>query len=112
MDGSTIALLISLIMCVIGVLTFVSGRMAKAEHNGAMEAKINQALDGIKDIRKKLEENSSTQHTLDIMAHSHEEQIKTLFRMISELRAAISESNRTNEILTEVLQELRVRKPD
>lgn len=107
MDGPTLTLLMGIISCVIGVSTFVSGRMAKAERNGSMETKIDQALDGIEDLKKKLEASANNQHAMDLMVRSHDEQIKTLFRSHTEMRAMVSENNRTHEALTELLQYVR-----
>ena len=104
---SAITLVIGVIGCVIGVCTFVSGRMARAERNGSMEAKITQALEGIEGIQRKLEASALTQHTIDLTVHSHDEQIKTLFRQYAELRALHTEGDRTREVLSELLQFLR-----
>ena len=107
MNYATITLILGVIGCVVGVSTFVSGRMAKAEHNGAIEAKINQAIDGISSINRKLEALSNGQHSIDLMVRSHDEQIKTLFRQDSELRTTILEMDRTNEVLTELLHTMQ-----
>lgn len=105
--ASAITLIIGVIGCIIGICTFVSGRMARAERNGSMETKITQALEGIESINRKLEASSLTQHTIDLTVHSHDEQIKTLFRQYNELRALHTESDRTREVLSELLQFLR-----
>lgn len=103
MDTGTITFLIGIISCVIGVSTFITGRMAKAEKNGSMETKITQALDGISSINKKLEEFSKSQHNIDLLVNSHEEQIRTLFKGQEDLRAMIDESNQTKFYLSELL---------
>ncbi|MBO4543240.1 MAG: hypothetical protein J5725_08690 [Bacteroidales bacterium] len=103
MDTGTITFLIGIISCVIGVSTFITGRMAKAEKNGSMETKITQALDGISSINKKLEEFTKSQHTIDLMVNSHEEQLRTLEKEQAELRGMIDNSNQTNKLLTELL---------
>lgn len=107
MDPSTVTLIIGIISCVVGVSTFVSGRMAKAEHNGNMEAKINQALDGISQINRKLEESSTNHHEISLLVQSHEEKIKTLFRQHDDLHTMINESNQTREVLVELLQAIK-----
>lgn len=104
MDPSTITLLVGIISCVIGVSTFVTGRMAKAEHNGSMETKITQALDGITAINRKLEEFSHSQHEVDLLVREHDANIKTLFRRIDELRVSMSECNQNHEILKDLAQ--------
>lgn len=104
---SAITLIIGIIGCIIGICTFISGRMARAERNGSMETKITQALEGIESINRKLEASALTQHTIDLTVHSHDEQIKTLFRQYSELRALHTEGDRTREVISDLLQFLR-----
>ena len=104
MDTGTITFLIGIISCVIGVSTFITGRMAKAEKNGSMETKITQALDGISSINKKLEEFTKSQHTIDLMVNSHEEQIRNLSNAQTELRSMIDNNNQTNKLLSELLE--------
>ena len=103
MDTSTITFLIGIIGCVIGISTYISGRMAKAEKNGSMETKITQALDGITSINKKLEDMSKSQHTVDLMVNSHEEQIRSLFKGQEDLKNMIDEGNQTRVYLSELL---------
>ena len=107
MDFGTVTFIAGLISCVIGVSTFISGRMTKAERNGSMETKINQALDGITAINRKLETSSHDQHTVELMVRSHEEQLKTLFRYDQDIRSSIEEGNKTREVLIELLQVIK-----
>lgn len=104
MDTATITLIAGIISCVIGVSTFVSGRMARAERNGSMETKINQALEGITSINQKLEESYREQHESDLLVRSHEERIKSLSHRIDELHKAIEDGDKTREVLIELLQ--------
>lgn len=108
MDGAaSISFAVGIIGCVIGVLSFASNRMDKAEQNGSMETKIDQALEGISDLKKKLEESSANQHSMDLMVRSHDEQIRTLFRMDAELKASIAAENKTYEVLADLLKHLK-----
>lgn len=104
MDTGTITFLIGIIGCIIGISTFISGRMAKAEKNGSMETKITQALDGISSINRKLEDFSKNQHNIDLMVNSHEEQIRSLFKGQEDLKNMIDESNQTKMYLAELLK--------
>ena len=52
MDGPTITLIIGIVGCVIGVSTFVSSLQNKAQNTGVLEQKIEQALQGIDEIKK------------------------------------------------------------
>lgn len=107
MDTSTITLIAGLISCVIGVSSFVVGRMAKAEHTGSLEEKINQALDGIDEINRKLEDSSHEQHEMALLARSHEEKIVTLFRQCDDMRHLIEECNKTHDVLMEMARAIR-----
>lgn len=103
MDSSTITLCIGIITCVIGVSTFVSGRMTKAERSGSMETKIDQALKGIEDLKTQLRSSESNRHNTDLMVRSHDEQIRTIFRQYAELQSHIEKSDKTNDLLLEML---------
>lgn len=107
MDTATITLIAGIISCIIGVSSFVSGRMAKAEQNGSMETKINQALEGIAAINRKLEDSAHEQHETDLLVRSHDEQIHTLFNTCAELRSGITSCSNTYEILKSLLQTLK-----
>lgn len=107
MDMSTVTFLAGVISCIIGLSTFITGRMSKAEQNGTMEQKINQALEGIASINRKLEQSTNEQHNMELLVRSHDEQIKTLFRTTTDLRSAIEDGERTREILAELLQTMK-----
>ena len=109
MDAPTITLIIGIVSCFIGVSTFISGRMTKAEKNGSLETKITQALDGITSINRKLEEFSRSQHNVDLMVNSHEEQIRTLFKNMEDLKSAIEDGNQIKQCLAELLSYLKDR---
>lgn len=103
MDPATITLIVGVVSCIIGVSTFVSGRMTKAEHTGSMETKISQALEGITAINHKLEEFSNGQHEVELLVRSHEEQIRTLFNTVAEVRSDITTCSQTQEILKDLV---------
>lgn len=107
MDGPTLTLLIGFTTCLIGVFTFISGRMEKAERNGSMETKINQALEGIADIKEKLEKSSQEHHETSLLVQSHDEKIKTLFRQDEDLHNLIHEASCTREVLMELVHTLK-----
>lgn len=92
----------SIVVCLIGVLTFITGMTGRAKKDGVLEQKINQALAGIQDIKDDLRGVSNNQQSLALLVQSHEEQIKTLFRMTES-------ANTTNKALitmTEVLRKI------
>ncbi len=79
MDSQTLILLGSIIACIIGIATFVSGLNAKAQKDGVLEQKIEQAIKGIEEIKVEVKSTSKNYNTLALMVQAHEEQIKTLF---------------------------------
>ena len=54
MDGATITFLIGVISCIIGILTFISGRISKAEQDGRLSEKLDTCAKGIEEIKLKL----------------------------------------------------------
>ena len=72
MNPAAITLLAGVITCVIGICSFVMGRMDNARKSGSMETKIEQALEGINRIDRKLEETSKTQNATISVIKAHE----------------------------------------
>lgn len=107
MDTGTITLIIGIISCVIGVSSFVTGRMARAERNGALEAKVTQALDGIVAINSKLEAFSENQESVKLLISTHDEKIRTLFNQTRELKEALEKSDNTRQVLIDLMQEIK-----
>lgn len=73
----------SIILCVIGVATFVVGMNTRSKSDGMMLQKLDQAVDGIEDLKTDMKEVKDNQHKSDLKLQSHEDQIKTLFKMVS-----------------------------
>lgn len=90
----------SIIACMIGVLTFVVGMNSRSKEDGILLQKIDQALDGIEDLKKDLKEVSQNEHTLELLVRSHDEQIKTLFNTMNNVSVQ-------NEALLGILTVLR-----
>ena len=78
-----ISFICSVILCIIGVATFVVGMMTRSKNDGVMVQKLDQAIDGIEDLKTDMKEVKDNQHKSDLKIQSHEDQIKTLFRMVS-----------------------------
>jgi hypothetical protein len=79
----SIAFACSIILCVIGVATFVVGMNTPSKNDGMMMQKLDQAVDGIEDLKTDMKEVKDNQHKSDLKLQSHEDQIKTLFKMVS-----------------------------
>lgn len=78
-----IAFACSVILCVVGVATFVVGMNSRSKNDGMMMQKLDQAVDGIEDLKTDMKEVKDNQHKSDLKLQSHEDQIKTLFKMVS-----------------------------
>lgn len=79
----SVAFACSIILCVIGVATFVVGMNTRSKSDGMMLQKLDQAVDGIEDLKTDMKEVKDNQHKSDLKLQSHEDQIKTLFKMVS-----------------------------
>lgn len=90
----------SLVACIIGVLTFVVGMTSRAKNDGVVLQKINQAVDGIEELKSDIKGLTSQQNSLSLKANSHEEKIKTLFKNQED-------ANITNQAILEILRILR-----
>lgn len=77
-----ISFVCSVVLCVIGVATFVVGMNARSKNDGAMMQKLDQAVGGIEELKTDMKEVKDNQHQSDLRIQSHEDQIKTLFKMV------------------------------
>lgn len=71
-------------MCVMGVLTFISGRLSKAEKEGRLAEKLDTCCKGIDEIKAKLTAQETAQSQQNVTLEQHEQRLKTLE---SQLRA-------------------------
>lgn len=77
----------SIVACLIGIFTFITGMIGRAKNDGVVVQKINQAIDGIEELKSDVKGLSSSQQSLALLVNSHEEQIKTLFKLHNEADA-------------------------
>lgn len=96
----TVLFLCSVVVCFIGVATFAVGMTGRAKKDGVLEQKINQAIDGIEDIKADMKGIANGQQSLAILVQSHEEQIKNLYRMYDN-------SGTTQQALIAILETLK-----
>lgn len=113
MDASTITFLGGMITCLIGVATFVIGMNSRAQKSGILEQKIEQAIDGIEEIKGELRSSNKTQGDLAIKTTSHEQQIDALSTRIKALEedqkaieAKLDSRERLEESLIQALKSL------
>lgn len=72
-------------MCLIGVMTFVSGMMQRSKNDGVLANKVDNALKGIDEIKATLNEQRDSAEDLRAVVVKHGEQIATLFQRIQTL---------------------------
>ena len=112
MDGPTITLIIGIVGCVIGVSTFVSSLLSKAQNTGALEQKIEQALQGIDEIKTQIKDSAASQTNMSLTVQSHTEQIKSLYKAIDEVKARIQTVENIDGTLAKILEAIRSLKED
>lgn len=86
----TITFVCGVIMCVIGIGTFVSGLLTRARKDGQLEYKVDEALRGIDEIKATLNRTQSWQENIGLKVQSHEEQITTLFNNFNTLEQRLA----------------------
>lgn len=103
MDGSTITLLVGVISCIVGIATFISGMVSRAQREGVLEQKINQALEGIDEIKKELKEETRNNRSLETGIKLNEERINTLFHDYDFMKGILETTQSTNQALMEIM---------
>lgn len=112
MDGPTITLIVGIVGCIIGVSTFVSSLLNKAQNNGVLEQKIEQALQGIEEIKKRVNDSAASQSNISLVVQSHTEQIKTLYKMFEELKTRVNIIENMENTLNKILDAIKSLKED
>lgn len=88
--AQTITFVSGIIMCVIGVATFISALLTRARKDGQLEYKVDAALKGIEEIKATLNQTHTRQTDIALKVQAHEEQITTLFKDYRELSERVS----------------------
>lgn len=112
MDGPTITLIIGIVTCVIGVSTFVGSLQNKAQNNGVLQQKLEQAIQGIEEIKKQVEKSNAVQSEINIQITSHSEQIRTIYKTIDELKERVNTVENMDSTLNKILDAIRSLKED
>ena len=76
----TVLFICSVLLCIIGVLTFITGMTSRAKDDGVLVQKINQAIEGIEELKSDVKFITGSQQDLALMVKAHDEQIRTLFK--------------------------------
>lgn len=80
-----ITLTISIIMCGIGISTFISSLLNRARNDGSLTAKLEEAVKGIEDIKNELKDFTDWKDRINQIIVEHSEKIETLFRNIARI---------------------------
>lgn len=87
--SQTITFICGVILCVIGVATFVTGLVSRAKDDGALSNKVDTALKGIDEIKQTLNEQRNWRETIGIELENHEQKIDTLFNKVESIERSI-----------------------
>lgn len=87
--SQTITFICGVILCVIGVATFVTGLVSRAKEDGALSNKVDTALKGIDEIKQTLSEQRDWRETIGIELENHEQKIDTLFNKVESIERSI-----------------------
>lgn len=80
-----ITLTISIIMCGIGISTFISSLLNRARNDGSLTAKLEEVVKGIEDIKSELKDFTDWKDHINQVIVEHSEKIETLFRNITRI---------------------------
>lgn len=94
----TILFMISVITCLIGVFTFISGMMQRSKNDGVLANKVDMALKGIDEIKESLNENTTWRREISNKVEGHEQNIKTLFTKTAEMQKDLDELWRSERV--------------
>lgn len=81
----TITFTIGIIMCVIGIASFVAGITQRAKSDGVLSNKVDSAVKGIEEIKATLSEQRDWREDIGITVERHAQQINTLFKRVDAL---------------------------
>lgn len=95
--AQTVTFICSIILCVIGVATFIASLLTKARKDGQLEYKVDAALQGIDEIKSTLNRTQMWQEGAGIKAQSHEEKITTLFTNYRSLEERVANLERKGQ---------------
>lgn len=93
----TVTFLCGILMCIIGIATFISALLTKARKDGQLEYKVDEALRGIDEIKKSLSHTNAWKESIGLKVQSHEEQIITLFNQHNALDRRVAELERKDD---------------
>ena len=86
MDGAAIlTLVVGGISCLVAVLTFITARISRAENNGRFAEKLDNCINGIEEIKSKLDRQEAAQNQQSITLAQHGQRIESLEARVESL---------------------------
>lgn len=85
----TIALICSIVLCVIGVATFVSSMINKARQDGQIITKLDFCLQALDEVKKDFSSHREISEQIRLDLTTHEEQIHTLFNRVTNVEERV-----------------------
>ena len=82
---SMLTLIIGIITCIVGVLSFVASRMKNAETNGRIAEKLDACLKSIDEVKSEVKAQTIAQNNQNIVLERHSQQIETLSMRLEHL---------------------------
>lgn len=117
MDQPTVAYIISLIGCAIGVAGFIVGIKSRAKNDGVLQQKLEQALKGIEDIKTDIKNSAAAQNSMALLVRSHDEKINILkeemedFKIrVNNIEVRLTSFENISSLLKQILQNLNDRR--
>lgn len=92
----TITFVCGVIMCIIGVATFISAMMQRARKDGQLEYKVDQILKEIDEMKRSQELRGDRLEKVENTISTHTEQIKTLFGNYKDVKKQLDEMRVSN----------------
>lgn len=89
--SQTVTFVCGVVLCVIGVCTFVSGLITRARKDGNLEYKVDSALKGIDEIKDSLKGHTLWRESISIKVERHDENIETLFKKYEEISSSVNQ---------------------
>lgn len=86
----TITFVVGVIMCVIGIASFVVGMTSRAKSDGVLSNKVDSAIKGIEEIKSTLSEQRTWRESIGLKIEGHTQQISTIFRRLEKVESELN----------------------
>lgn len=88
-SAQTVTFICGIIMCLIGVSTFVSSMISRAKGDGILSNKVDTALKGIDEIKSSLNDQRRWREEIAVLTAKQDEQIETLLKRVNALEQKV-----------------------